>query len=113
MSFTYFFLIPSGLEKHYGGIDPEDEFDSVARYHVDKTPGRAVILMDQGYWGDDPTTLLWFPNKFHENGKNVLHQDGHVNFVKANTVEDMFLIEEATSNTTNYWVNRLNVLDKL
>ena len=113
MSYTYFFLLPNALEKFYGGVDPEDEFDNVARYHIEKTPGTAVILMDVGYWGDYPSNLYWFPEKYHKGGKNVMHLDSRVSFVKGNTLEDLFLIEEATSGNNNYWVNMLNVLDNL
>jgi prepilin-type N-terminal cleavage/methylation domain-containing protein len=115
MSYTYFFLLPQAMENHYTTTDHGGDFDNVSRYHIEKTPGAAVILMDRGYWGDDPVWSTSMPpeQNFHKTGKNLLHLDTRVSFVKGSLIEDLFLIEEATSGESNGWVNRLNVLDKL
>ena len=118
MSYQYFYILPSGLEEFYVGNNGTSEptLDPVARYRIEKTPSKAIIIMDHGYWGDDPTILAqgrFGEPPYHKAGKNVLHLSGRVSFVKGKLLEELHEEEEATSGNSEFWVNRLNVLDNL
>ena len=115
MSYSHFFIVPSKLEESWGGTDSEPGLDSVTRYRVGKSSGNAMIMFETGYWGVDPYFYVTpgFVPPFHEAGKNLLHLDGRVNFVKGKLIEELHEEKMGTLPLSHWWPKRLNVLDNM
>ena len=85
MSYNYFFFPTTTWM-----FANEPGLASMPRYRIEKSPGKAVIMIDQGDWSAraeqyDP---LWPP--YHKKGSNTLHIEGHVNFVKTKPYMEKF-----------------------
>ena len=55
---------------------------TIPRHNIDKSPGKAVYLLDQGKWPMYPTGLDVMYPTYHKKGANTLHIDGRANFAK-------------------------------
>ena len=104
MSYWYFY---------FTRIDPRPKLAtwyriSGYRYRVESTPSQAVILLEQGYWADDPYLLAnpdYDPiNRFHLRGMNTLHINGRVNFINGREFESILTI---TIDSANAFILRL------
>jgi prepilin-type N-terminal cleavage/methylation domain-containing protein len=80
------------------------------RYRIESAPSKAVIVADQGYWGDDPQMQVnpWY-DEYHTRGMNTLHINGRVNFVIGKELEKQTEITLPTNS--QWWPTRLKVMD--
>ena len=109
MSYVHLFFVP--------GDSTEPGLAQIHRYRVEKSPGKAVILTEQGGWSDpDPTVAMFYP-PFHQKEYNCLHLDGRVNFAKDAIFQERYLMEDANyiglDENTWHWNPVFNVLDNM
>ena len=105
MSYFYIYIYPenpgqlaSSENSRYRGMD---------RYRYGKAKPNAAIMMDQGYTKQSPFFYLYpFFHTKYGGGWNVLHLDGHVNYVKRGE------FEKNLPTPSDYWTKLLIVLDK-
>ena len=107
MSYWYFYFTP----RNYGNA--LDTWFQIAghRYRIDSSSSTAVILIDQGYWGDDIVyNVSPYYQEYHVRGMNVLHIDGRVNFIIGKEL-DQILEETIPTTDTKWWPTRMKMMD--
>ena len=109
MSYSYVYATPFSL------VPSHAVWERSLRYRIEKTPGKAVILLENGYWGNDANWASWFNPPFHKDGLSVLHLDGRAHFVKGEILNDLHEEEDVINpNPLNvYWENYFRVLDNM
>ena len=81
MSYSYAYATP--FDMHPARL----LWHEIPRYRLEKTEGKAVILFERGYWGDDPNWDFWFNPPYHKEGLSALHLNGRAHFIKGKRLE--------------------------
>jgi prepilin-type N-terminal cleavage/methylation domain-containing protein len=110
MSYGYIYATPFDIRSQ---IMEEHGWRKSFRYRIDKTAGRAVIMQERGYWGDNSNWDAWYNPPLHKDGKSLLHLDGRAHFAKGETIATLLEEEDLINpNPVNiYWENYLRVVD--
>ena len=110
MSYWYFYFTP---RNHGSALDIWFQIAG-HRYRVDSSSSDAVILVDQGYWGDDiGVDYNPYYQEYHPRGMNVLHIDGRVNFIIGKVLDSKLEVDMLIppSNWTIWWPTRMKMMD--
>ena len=105
MSYFYLYVYPanpfqvsSSLNGFYAGLE---------RFRFGKSKAGVAIMMDQGYTKQSAYFNIYpFFHTRYGGGWNVLHLDGHVNYVKRGE------FEKNLPTASDYYIKLLTVLDK-
>ena len=109
MSFSYVYATPFSTNPLH------EPWKTSLRYRLEKTPGKAVIMLEPGYWGTYPLWDYEFNPPYHKNGLSVLHLEGRAHFIKGKVLEERYDEQEAINpNPPNvYWENRFRAMDNM
>ena len=112
----YFFHVSASDQMSYIRIYIVDnEYSPLpTRYRLEKSPGKAVHLIEQGYWYDNtPYFDFYFNPPFHKDGMNILHMDGRAHFVKAKVLVERYTDNMAALPDKHFWIWRMRALDSM
>ena len=85
-----------------------------SRYRLEKSPGKAVHLIERGYWYDDSVYFNYhYGPAFHAAGMNILHLDGRAHFVKAGKLIEKYDEKWAAFPDEDFLIWRMLALDDM
>ena len=110
ISYWYFYFTP---RNHGNALDIWFQIAG-HRYRIDSSSSNAVIVIDQGYWGDDIAyNVNPYYQEYHPRGMNVLHIDGRVNFIIGKELDRKLEVDMLIPpvGDTRWWPTRMHLMD--